>query len=617
MPVLIEDKAPERVADADLMPRGPVFPSPVDWRDQSFYFLLPDRFSDGQEGQRPLFDRSAPDTYAAGDRRAWMQAGKRFQGGNLKGIKSKLDYLQGLGMTTLWIGPVWKQRIDLETYHGYGIQNFLDIDPRFGTRQQLRDLVDAAHERGMYVLLDIIYNHSGNNWFYASDSGPTSTLPYRFHPPRDMAGWRDANGASSDAIQGLEDGVWPNEFQNPEWYTRAGQIGRWDAESWEQPMHPDAEFRRGDFFDLKDIRLDQGAVLSAAIRVYQYWIALSDCDGFRIDTVKHVSWESSRNFCGAIREYAESIGKENFLLLGEVTGGAAMARNYLEIFGRNIDAVLDIGLPARHIAEVVKGISSPSCFFAQFGGDEGDLLGSHRETGRYHVSILDDHDMVGRGKHRFAAHNPIPAIHAQTAHAVGLQLTTLGMPCVYYGTEQAFDGSESSLDAGIDHGFEDRFIRESMFGGGFGAFGTEGCHFFDLSHPGYMRIAAIARVRNDRGMIGKTLRRGRQYLRETAFLGSAFMFPDKGELIAWSRVLYHQEVLICLNTHGTAGRGAEVTVDAALHPPGCEMRLLYHGDWPEQALIHPPEHQTVLVEDRNGRAVVRIDLPPAGMVILA
>lgn len=166
MTVVVESSAPTELAAADLTPRGGVQPSPIDWRDQVLYFLLPDRFSDGQEDQHPLFDRTHPEQHRAADKRDWMQAGKRFQGGTLKGIESKLDYLQELGVTALWIGPIWKQRADLETYHGYGIQNFLDVDPRFGTRQDLRDLVDAAHARDMYVLLDVISNHSGNNWFY-------------------------------------------------------------------------------------------------------------------------------------------------------------------------------------------------------------------------------------------------------------------------------------------------------------------------------------------------------------------------------------------------------------------------------------------------------------------
>jgi len=622
MTTSVEAQAPSKLASAALAPRGPVHPSPTDWRDQVLYFLLPDRFSDGGEDGRPPFDRAAPHTCAAPDTAAWMAAGKGFQGGTLKGVASKLPYLADLGVTALWLGPVWRQRPDLDTYHGYGIQNFLDVDPRFGTRQDLRDLVDAAHARGMYVLLDIIYNHTGNNWFYDAGGQPHSSVGYRFRPPHPFHGWRSATGTSTPTIAAEGDGVWPREFQDVAWYTRAGRIGRWNPEPWEDPLHPDNEFRRGDFCNLKDLDLTRPDVLSAVIDVYRYWIALSDCDGFRIDTVKHVAWEASRNFCGAIREYAEAIGKHNFLLLGEVTGGAGMARNYLEIFGRNIDAALDIGEPARWLADMAKGLRAPADFFAMFGGH--DSLGSHRETGRYHVSVLDDHDMVGRGKHRFAARNTTPACHHQIAHAVGTQLTTLGIPCIYYGTEQALDGTVDRHDATIEpldpHGnvpFEDRYIREAMFGGSFGAFRTAGCHFFDPEHPTYLRCAAIARVRNRTDAVGLALRRGRQYLRETAIGTGPFAAPPPGHLAPWSRILYDQEVLVALNTHGTEPREAAVTVDAALHPPGTTMRVLYRGDWADADLRHPPDDQTITVEAMHARSAVRLALPPAGMVLLA
>jgi glycosidase len=617
MPVIIEQTAPVELTLADLKPRGDVIGSPIDWRDQVLYFLLPDRFSDNREGQRPIFDRANPGQFRASDKRAWMEAGKKFQGGILKGITSKLDYLKGLGVTALWIGPIWRQRPDLETYHGYGIQNFLDLDPRFGTRQDLRDLVDAAHARSMYVLLDIIYNHSGNNWFYELNGASRETAPYRFQPPYPFHGWRSRTGQSAAGISALEDGVWPREFQHIDWYTRAGQIGKFDPESWEDPLHPDNEFRRGDFFDLKDINLNRNDALSAAIRVYQYWIALSDCDGFRIDTVKHTPREATRNFCGAIHEYAESIGKEYFWLLGEVTGGAEMARNYLEVFGRNIDAVLDIGGPANQLAGMVKGLIDASDFFDLFSGH--DSLGSHRETGRYHVSILDDHDMVGRGKHRFAAGNTVLNRNQQVAHSVGAQLTTLGIPCIYYGTEQAFDGTQDRHDFSIEPrlSFEDRYIRESMFGGTFGAFETAGCHFFDPNHPAYVRIAAIARIRNRPDRVGLALRRGRQYLRETSFLGKPFTNPRRGELVAWSRILFDQEVLVALNSHGTESRGAHITVDALLHPAGSTMTFLYNGAWSDAELRLAPQNHTVPVQHSNGRATVRVNLPPAGMAILA
>jgi glycosidase len=577
---------------------------------------MPDRFSDGRENERPLFDRDNPNAFTAPDLSAWRQAGKVFQGGTLQGITSKLDYLHGLGVTALWVGPIWRQRPDLQTYHGYGIQNFLDVDPRFGTRQDLRDLVDAAHDRGMYVLLDVVLNHSGNNWFYNDNSSSATTQPYRYAPPYPFGGWRSSQGSPAAAIASVDDGVWPVEFQNLDWYTRAGEISSWDPFPGEDPLDPNAEFRRGDFFDLKDINHDAPGALSGLIQAFQYWIAASDCDGFRIDTVKHISWEAARNFCGAIREYAETIGKDNFWLLAEVTGGGDMARDYLDIFGRNIDAVLDIGGPAVNLAGMVKGLSSASDFFNQFTGH--DILGGHRETGRYHVSILDDHDMVGRpGKLRFAARNPIPNLHDQVAHAVATQLTTLGTPCIYYGTEQAFDGDEANGDAQNDPGFEDRYIREGMFDAPFGAFRTSGAHFFDPTHPAYQRIAAITRLRNQAGTVGLALRRGRQYPRQTAFLGLPFAVYGPGELVALSRLLFQQEVLVALNTHGAAPRGAEVTVDASLHTPGSTMTVLYHSSWDPATLTDPPANQTVTVQRQNdGRLTVQVDLPPAGMAIL-
>ena len=625
MSTIVESEAPRELSKANLQPRSDsVFPSPKDWREQIFYFLMPDRFSDGQEGSRPLFDRNNRAQFKYSDKKNWMVSGRKFQGGKIKGITSKLDYLKELGVTTLWIGPIWRQQPALETYHGYGIQNFLDVDPRFGTRQDVRDLVDAAHKKGMYVIIDVIYNHTGNNWFYKRNGDKAEMLPYRFQPSYPFYGWRSHHG-SVNTVSKIDEGVWPNEFQNMDWYHRAGKIEKWDPEPWEDPMHPNNQFRRGDFFDLKDLKLDEDDVLDAIIKVYQYWIALSDCDGFRIDTVKHVSWETSRNFCGAIHEYAESIGKENFLLLGEVTGGATMARNYLEIFGRNIDSVLDIGVPASNLAEMVKGLKSPSEYFNQYVGH--DILGTHRQTGRYHVSILDDHDMVGRKKARFSAGNHIPNATHQVAHAVGVQLTTLGIPCIYYGTEQAFDGSVEIADPDLDGGFEDRFIREAMFGGSFGGFETEGCHFFDTKHPTYLRISAIARIRNGKhpldlshtnrkGIFGITLCKGRQYLRETSTSSHGFSPPRAGELVPWSRIFFHHELVMVLNTNGVQSNSAEITVDAKLHAQGSKMMVLYRSDWGDDQLANPPENQTVTVNQTSGHATIFVELPAAGMAIL-
>jgi hypothetical protein len=156
-----------------------------------------------------------------------------------------------------------------------------------------------------------------------------------------------------------------------------------------------------------------------------------------------------------------------------------------------------------------------------------------------------------------------------------------------------------------------------MFGGKFGAFGTESCHFFNPDHPTYLRIAAIARIRNRQDAVGKTLRRGHLYLRETSFCDRPFSVPPAGEVIAWSQVLFTKEVLMALNTHGLEPRGAFVTVDRNLHPLGSTMTLLYRSDWNDERLRQPSRTETLIVQESQGRATVQIDLPPSGMVILS
>ncbi|MBE9226067.1 alpha-amylase [Phormidium sp. LEGE 05292] len=620
MKTKVEDFTPHDLSQLNLEPRGRVFPSPMLWKHHIFYQILPDRFSDGREAERPMFDYRHPEQYRTQDKRAWMSAGLRFTGGTLQGIRSKLDYLQGLGITGLWLNPAFKQRADLQTYHGYAIQNFLDIDPRFGTIQDLRDLIDDAHDRGMVVVLDVVIDHTGNNWFYGPDlTGITEeSLPYRYEPPYSFAGWRSGTGECIPEIQSLEDGCWPKEFQSLDAYNRRGAIVNWSNPD---PMDPNAEFRRGDFFDLKKLDGYHKATLEAIVRCYQYWIAVTDCDGFRIDAAKHIPKDICAQFSFAIARYAQSIGKENFLLVGEITDNL-MSFNYLSLFGsvfdRALTAVLDINNSPNQMAGAARGTLNPMDFFQRFRTDSD--LARYIQTGRLHVSILDDHDMSCKShKQRFAAHNSTPHSYWQSAHAVGIQLLTPGIPCIYYGTEQAFDGNEGYHDYSIEPNRfgEDRYIREDMFGGPFGAFQTTGCHFFNPEHPTYLRIAAIARIRNGNNSIGRSLRMGICYPRETSFCGYPFQIPGAGELFGWSRILSYHEIVMVMNTHGLEPRGADVTVDGNLNPPGSKLRVLYRADWTDEQLKQPPTNEFIAVEQTaEGRAYVRLSLPPAGMVIL-
>ncbi len=125
-----------------------------------------DRFNDGK--YYPLYDEENDYENAMRTKEAredWMETSYIWNGGNLKGIIDKLDYLNEMGVTAIWLSPVFKQAVYSTSYHGYGIQNFLEIDPHFGNREDLRALVDAAHDRGIYVILDVILNHTGDVFF--------------------------------------------------------------------------------------------------------------------------------------------------------------------------------------------------------------------------------------------------------------------------------------------------------------------------------------------------------------------------------------------------------------------------------------------------------------------
>jgi glycosidase len=574
---------PSSLASFALPRRERFFPSPADWRDEVLYFLLPDRFSDGGEAGRPALDRAdlaaaRPPTFRF-DR--WAQGGgERWQGGTLRGITSKIGYLKTLGATCLWVGPVFKQRRHLDTYHGYAIQDFLEVDPHFGSRRDLVEMVDAAHAQGLRVILDIIFNHSGHNWDYVAGVNP----PFRPWPSfHDKGPWIDAGGQHTTTIAGDDDGVFPIELREDRSYTRAGK-GSLAAGHVDDPR---AEAKRTDFDgSFRDFNYDDPDTLTDVLRCFKYWIALTDGDGFRLDTLKHVSQEQGRNFCGAIKEFAQNLGKADFFLVGEVAGSDDDAQRYRDVLGGNLDATLDIGGSRRVLRAVAKGLAAPGDYFNLVAAWD-PTFGSHRNAGEMHVSVLDDHDHVSGDKVRFSSD---AASDHQVVAGVAIQLFALGIPCIYYGTEQAFAGPEKALrdqflpDYNVGDPPPDKYLREAMFGPahprlagaaglqagaagldttlpGFGPFGTTGRHGFDPASPAYVRIAALIAVRK----AFPVLRYGRQYLRQISNFGAPFAFPPAGELIAWSRLLDDEEALCVVNGHGTAARGGQVVVDASLN----------------------------------------------------
>ncbi len=608
------------------------FPSPVAWEDEILYFMMLDRFSDANEnlyrdndgqlvttGTTPPFQISDDGNAVQNDDDAsnWREAGTRFVGGTLKGLESKVGYLSRLGITAIWVSPIFKQVPSQQTYHGYGIQYYLDIDPRFGSRDDLVSLVATAHDHGIRVIMDIILNHAGDVFSYRpeelrcdifDDNGQQAGKEacwqsdgtiYNAQGFRDEAGEPSLPFGPVDVNLFPNAAIWPAEFQTPETFTRKGRIRNFDF---------DPEFREGDFVSLKDIRLGGGSVdnyqPSAALmhlcEVFKFWIAFADVDGFRVDTVKHMDDGASRLFTSVIHEFCETIGKENFYLMGEITGGRQRAFETLETVG--MDAALGINDIPDKIEYLVKGFRNPEDYFNLFRNSLLMQKQSHRWFRDRVVTTFDDHDQVRKGnnKSRFAHAESVQQSESQLASlpVLAFLTTTMGIPCIYYGSEQQFDG----------HGDDDRYIRETMFGGEFGAFRSRGRHFFNEEGTVYQELAKILQLR--KGSI--VIRRGRQFLRQISGDGINFGFPrNTGDefrsVVAWSRIFSTREVLLAINTDRFNKTAAWVTIDNSLHTTQDKLECIYSTD---ASVIG----QQIQIESRNGKAV-RLDVPPAGFVI--
>ena len=321
-----------------------------DWRDEIIYQLVVDRFADGDINN---------------NHRVVYNSLGRYQGGDWQGAIDHLDYLEALGVTTLWISPIVKN-IDYDAgfdgYHGYWTQSFTKINPHFGTPAKLRELVTKAHDRKMKVVLDIVTNHMGQLFYYdingngqpdeiiTGSSSLDSVDPMamlsradEYDPDFDRRGIQGQNGlgpsGTADIIfldlpdinrvvpDPIRFGAAPEDvldFGFPPIYNRRGRVTNYDR--WEQLTTGDFP---GGLKDLDTRRTDVRHGLEAA---FANFIREYDFDGFRIDTLKHVEHEFWQDFAPAIRPLRAreetpygvrplTTPKNNWFMFGEAFDG--------------------------------------------------------------------------------------------------------------------------------------------------------------------------------------------------------------------------------------------------------------------------------------------------------
>jgi glycosidase len=522
-----------------------VFPSPPDWRDVWIYFLLVDRFDN------PASPAPKPDPL-------------QYQGGSFAGIAARLPYLQRLGAGALWLSPIVMNPQWFDSFYGgYAIADFLRVEPRFCASPaaalanpaladaELQQLVAAAHAQGLYVIFDVVLNHAGDLFNY---EGMRDAAPW--NPDREyQIFWRDGSGVPQAAWTDLANapaapdvGPWPSELRRNDFFRRRGSYGQ--------------DITRGDFGRLKEIvteYVSAGAtpfpVRDALIKVHQYLIGKFDVDGFRIDTLMYVERDFARTFGNAMREYAQSIGKKNFLTFGEVwmeDDESAIAR----FVGRDtdsddervgVDAAIDFPVRKR-LVEICKARLPPAELARWYDvrrAAQRRIVSSHGEASRFFVTFLDNHDL----NERFHW----PPMPDQTTLALTCLFTLQGIPCVYYGTEQGLSGRGDRREA----------VREVLWAQP---------QPFSTANPLYACIQTLSTLR----AAEPALRFGRMYMRPVSGNAADFQYSEfAGGVLAYSRILDDRELVVVANTSPSVPFSGYVNVDSALSPAGKAFAVLY------------------------------------------
>lgn len=475
-----------------------------DTREQ-FYFVMPDRFANGDTSN----DRGG----LTGSRLStgYDPTDKGFyQGGDLKGLAKRLDYIKGLGTTAIWMAPIFKNQPVQGTgsdasagYHGYWITDFTKVDPHFGTNKDLATLISKAHAKGMKVFFDVITNHTADVVDYAGDSHDylsKGAFPYltKDGRPFDDAAYAEntaGNTAGNKGFPAVSTGSFPRTPVVPA-AKRNTKVPSWLNDPTMYHNRGDSTYAGenatyGDFSGLDDLWTERPEVVHGMERIYERWVRDFGVDGFRIDTVKHVDMPFWTQWATALDKYAAAHGRKNFFMFGEVyTADTSITSPYVTQ-GR-LDATLDF--PFQDAARTYASQGGSAQKLAHVYGDDYKYT-SGKANAYEQVTFLGNHDM-GRIGYFLKQDNP-KATDAEILRKDELanQLMFLGRgnPVVYYGDEQGFTGSGGDKDA-----------RQTMFASKvadyldddeIGTDRTPAADAYDTSAPLYKEIAALSRLR--------------------------------------------------------------------------------------------------------------------------
>ena len=355
-----------------------------DWDEAVIYFAVTDRFFDG--------DAENNNAYGVGDYNIGEKGGSSYHGGDFAGLNQKLDYLKDLGVNTIWITPIveniTEDQHDNETdtatygYHGYWASDFTKLNKHLGKEQQFKALLDAAHSKGMKIMVDVVLNHAG----YGREDYFNSILT-------------DADGNSISMIRDSSNTISGDD--------------KYDSLS-----------------DLPDFVTENKAVTDQLVAWQTEWMSKYNIDYYRVDTVKHVettTWAAFKN----------SLTKVNpdFKMIGEYSG-AGYANNAGELGTGTMDALLDFDFNDFAQNFVTGNISSV----------ENSLQKRNNAINNTSVmgSFLSSHD-EDTLQYKLVNESKISEEEAYNLMKVAatLQITAKGQPVLYYGEEIGQGGANN------------------------------------------------------------------------------------------------------------------------------------------------------------------------------
>lgn len=382
----------------------------VEWADQIMYFLLIDRFADGD----PTNNDQGAGEYNPNRDITW-------HGGDLKGIQQQLDYLEILGITAVWITPPvrnqwWNPDTSFTGYHGYWAEHFMEVDPHYGTLIDYQDLARDMHQRNMYLIQDVVVNHTGNYFSYRDQYNPNhpdQLVTYVGHPSQTPFNLNDP--------------------RNPEHL--AQNIYHWTPMI--RNFQDTLEKYTGQMADLDDLNTANPKVRQALIESFQFWIREVGVDGFRFDTplyVEHPFWQAflhkgSGDLAG-IEPFAATLGKMDFYTFGETWVSALPFDDEADKFAAKylgtpnnpeMDGILNFTL-LQTIQDVMAG-GLPTDRLTYRLELQQKLLPDPIQR----LHFIDNHDMP-----RFRTQ----ASEAATRQALFFIMNIPGVPIIYQGTEQ-------------------------------------------------------------------------------------------------------------------------------------------------------------------------------------